>query len=188
MAGVRQFDEQKVFVKVLQHFAHFGSNGTSLKQLADDAGVQRGSLYNAYGSRQGLLERAYASELAVLSRKIDDLLSPSSVVDAVTDLLTYLAARGSHHHLFSQQISNCLMAMTGATAGSKRFELAIDLVRGKVTRRIDIAIAEGVLRLPEPRYVSLLMILIQGVLAEHRALSDEQVDGSQVTQLLTGIF
>ena len=58
MAGVRQFDEAAVIDTALQVFWRQGYGATTMANLADAAGVQRGSLYNAYGGKEELLLRA----------------------------------------------------------------------------------------------------------------------------------
>jgi len=59
MAGVRQFDEQDTFEKSIELFWRKGYAETSMQDLANATGVQRGSLYNAYGSKDALFLRAY---------------------------------------------------------------------------------------------------------------------------------
>jgi len=59
MAGVRQFDEQDTFEKSIELFWRKGYAVTSMQDLANATGVQRGSLYNAYGSKDALFLRAY---------------------------------------------------------------------------------------------------------------------------------
>jgi AcrR family transcriptional regulator len=60
MAGVRQFDEQETFEKSIALFWRKGFAETSMQDLANATGVLRGSLYNAYGSKDELFLRAYA--------------------------------------------------------------------------------------------------------------------------------
>ncbi|RJQ66852.1 TetR/AcrR family transcriptional regulator [Pseudonocardiaceae bacterium YIM PH 21723] len=59
MAGVRQFDEDAVFARTLLTFAERGYRGTSMPDLAAATGVQRGSLYHAYGGKEQLFLRAF---------------------------------------------------------------------------------------------------------------------------------
>lgn len=59
MAGVRQFDEKKVLAEVLDVFWKKGWSYTSMADLANAAGVQRGSLYNAYGGKEELFLLAF---------------------------------------------------------------------------------------------------------------------------------
>lgn len=55
----RQFNDQEVLRIAFEQFWRKGVRGTSLAEIARDAGVQRGSLYNAFGSKEALFLSAY---------------------------------------------------------------------------------------------------------------------------------
>ena len=55
----REFDSDDVLRIAFEQFWRKGVRGTSLSDIARDAGVQRGSLYNAFGSKEELFLRAY---------------------------------------------------------------------------------------------------------------------------------
>ncbi len=55
----RQFEEQEVLDAAFEQFWRKGVRGTSLTDIANEVGVKRGSLYNAYGSKEALFLRAY---------------------------------------------------------------------------------------------------------------------------------
>ena len=55
----REFDHDEVLRIAFDQFWRKGVRGTSLADIARDAGVQRGSLYNAYGSKEALFLVAY---------------------------------------------------------------------------------------------------------------------------------
>ncbi|GHE51463.1 TetR family transcriptional regulator [Camelimonas fluminis] len=59
LAGVRQFDEDTMLEDALALFWSRGVAATSMVDLANATGVQRGSLYNAYGDREAIFLRAY---------------------------------------------------------------------------------------------------------------------------------
>ncbi len=61
MVGVRQFDEQVVLTQALDLFWRKGLRATSMLDLAKITGVQRNSLYNAYGSKEALFLLAFES-------------------------------------------------------------------------------------------------------------------------------
>ncbi len=58
MVGVRQFDEGAVLDTAVDVFWRNGFCATAMADLAEASGVQRGSLYHAYGGKQELLLRA----------------------------------------------------------------------------------------------------------------------------------
>jgi TetR/AcrR family transcriptional repressor of nem operon len=55
----REFDPDDVLRIAFDQFWRKGVRGTSLSDIARDAGVQRGSLYNAFGSKEALFLAAY---------------------------------------------------------------------------------------------------------------------------------
>jgi TetR/AcrR family transcriptional repressor of nem operon len=55
----REFDHDDVLHIAFEQFWRKGVRGTSLSDIARDAGVQRGSLYNAFGSKEALFLCAY---------------------------------------------------------------------------------------------------------------------------------
>lgn len=72
MAGVRQFDEDSAFEQALDTFWAKGFRATSMLDLAKSTGVQRGSLYNAYGDKEEIFLRVferYAERFVAEARK-----------------------------------------------------------------------------------------------------------------------
>lgn len=55
----REFDEDDLLRIAFDQFWRKGIRGTSLSDIARDTGIQRGSLYNAFGSKEALFLRAY---------------------------------------------------------------------------------------------------------------------------------
>lgn len=55
----REFDHDDVLRVAFDQFWRKGVRGTSLSDIARDAGVQRGSLYNVFGSKEALFLQAY---------------------------------------------------------------------------------------------------------------------------------
>src|SRR5258707_2201924 len=59
MVGTRQFDEDALLEAALETFWQNGFAATSMIDVAEATGVQRGSLYNAYGDKERLFLLAY---------------------------------------------------------------------------------------------------------------------------------
>jgi TetR/AcrR family transcriptional repressor of nem operon len=59
MVGTRQFDEDALLEAALKAFWQNGFAATSMIDVAEVTGVQRGSLYNAYGDKEQLFLLAY---------------------------------------------------------------------------------------------------------------------------------
>lgn len=58
MARTREFDIDEAVQKAMEVFWRRGYEGTSVQDLAEATGLGRGSLYAAFGSKQGLYELA----------------------------------------------------------------------------------------------------------------------------------
>lgn len=71
----RQFDNDDVLRIAFGQFWRKGVRGTSLSDIARDAGVQRGSLYNAYGSKEALFLSAYNQYASDYLSSVDKALS-----------------------------------------------------------------------------------------------------------------
>ncbi|MEU4602004.1 TetR/AcrR family transcriptional regulator [Kribbella sp. NPDC023972] len=59
MAGVRQFDEETALRQALEVFWDHGFQRTTMLDLAAGTGVQRGSLYHAYGGKEQIFLKAF---------------------------------------------------------------------------------------------------------------------------------
>jgi TetR/AcrR family transcriptional repressor of nem operon len=64
MARPRNFDEDIVVAQAAQVFGRLGYNAASIDDLVGATGLQRGSLYKAFGSKRNLFELALAAALA----------------------------------------------------------------------------------------------------------------------------
>src|SRR5262249_30906362 len=59
MVGARQFDEREVIAIALDVFWRKRLHDATMQDLATATGVQRGSLYNAYGDKEAIFLRAF---------------------------------------------------------------------------------------------------------------------------------
>jgi TetR/AcrR family transcriptional repressor of nem operon len=64
MARPRNFSEESVLAQAADVFARRGYNATSIDDLLSATGLQRGSLYKAFGSKRNLFEKVLAGALA----------------------------------------------------------------------------------------------------------------------------
>ena len=77
----RKFEEDAVLALAFDSFWRKGVRGTSIADIARDAGVQRGSLYNAYGSKEALFLKAYARYAADYTATISAALATGTLRD-----------------------------------------------------------------------------------------------------------
>jgi len=64
MARPRNFAEETVLAQAADVFARLGYNAASIDDLLTATGLQRGSLYKAFGSKRNLFEKVLAGALA----------------------------------------------------------------------------------------------------------------------------
>jgi len=70
MAGVKQFDRNEVLDRAMSAFWQSGYQATSVQDLVDATGVNRGSLYSTFGDKCGLF-------LAVLDHYTERIAGPT---------------------------------------------------------------------------------------------------------------
>jgi TetR/AcrR family transcriptional regulator, transcriptional repressor for nem operon len=80
----REFDNDDVLRIAFDQFWRKGVRGTSLSDIARDAGVQRGSLYNAFGSKEALFLHAYQRYAAGYVGSIQKVLGSGTLRKRLT--------------------------------------------------------------------------------------------------------
>jgi TetR/AcrR family transcriptional regulator, transcriptional repressor for nem operon len=84
MVGVRQFDEQEVIALALDVFWRKGLHDATMQDLAAATGVQRGSLYNAYGDKEAIFLRAFDQYARDFLESVAKLLAEGDVAERLT--------------------------------------------------------------------------------------------------------
>lgn len=69
MGRRREFDEDEVLEQVMRAFWRHGYANTSIEVLVEATGLNRSSLYNAFGGKEGLYRRAVARYSAQQARR-----------------------------------------------------------------------------------------------------------------------
>lgn len=87
MAGVRQFDEEKTLELALDVFWKKGLGATSMQDLAQATGVQRGSLYNAYQTKEWLFLRVFDRYKVKMLGDMQAMLDHPSINIALRDFI-----------------------------------------------------------------------------------------------------
>jgi TetR/AcrR family transcriptional repressor of nem operon len=80
----REFDHDDVLRIAFDQFWRKGVRGTSLSDIARDAGVQRGSLYNAFGSKEALFLCAYERYASEYLSALQKVLSSGTLRERLT--------------------------------------------------------------------------------------------------------
>lgn len=115
MAGVRQFDEEAVMDAAVEIFWRQGYGETTMADLAKSAGVQRGSLYHAYGDKEALLLRAldhYAARYGDIARAALQEPNPRRAIEGFLD--SHLARMAD-----LANPAGCLMCQTALECGGR---------------------------------------------------------------------
>jgi TetR/AcrR family transcriptional repressor of nem operon len=95
MAGVKQFDQDAVVERAMMLFWRRGYGGTSIQDLEKATRLRRGSLYNAFGDKQGLFVAALKRyESTVGQERIRQLSNPDAY-EAIEGFLNTLVAQMS---------------------------------------------------------------------------------------------
>jgi TetR/AcrR family transcriptional repressor of nem operon len=92
MVGTRQFDEDAMLEVALKTFWQNGFAGTSMIDVAEATGVQRGSLYNAYGDKEQLFLLAFERYAGRLLDSVRQAMSNPDPAVALTALLKGIIA------------------------------------------------------------------------------------------------
>jgi TetR/AcrR family transcriptional regulator, transcriptional repressor for nem operon len=90
MAGVRQFDEEAMLEQALELFWQKGFANTTMQDLAAATGVQRGSLYNAYGNKDTLFLKVFERYRLAFLEQMRDALAPPNLRDALRSFFDFV--------------------------------------------------------------------------------------------------
>ena len=109
----RKFDEGKVLALALQRFRTHGFASTSLDDLAEATGVNRPSLYAAFGDKKALYLAALARTRAWLEASFDALIAADYALEPMLKALFHNAIQG---YLTGENgPSGCIAINTAAT-------------------------------------------------------------------------
>lgn len=91
MGRPRAFEDDEVVERAMEEFWTRGYAATSPAQLAECAGIAKGSLYNAFGSKRELFERALDHYDRMGAELVTDFLSrPGTTREVIGDYLRHL--------------------------------------------------------------------------------------------------
>jgi AcrR family transcriptional regulator len=93
MVGTRKFNEEDVLNIAIDVFSRKGFNATTMLDLANETGVQRGSLYNAYQNKDVLFLKAFSHYTDKFLMFIEGELQNPDAKEAFTQLLKTVVER-----------------------------------------------------------------------------------------------
>ena len=174
MAGIRQFNEEQTLDRALEVFWRKGFGATSMPELAEATGVQRGSLYNAYGDKQGLFLAVFARYKLGFLTAAGETLHPADTREALKAFFTFAIASMKSGEAARGCLSTKTTVDENATAEPIR-----DVLRGMVDGLEDL-LAERLRRATEPLALPvedaarLLVTLTRGIVVIERLYPDAQ--------------
>lgn len=171
MAGVRQFDEEQVLADALTLFWQKGFVGTSMQELAAATGVQRGSLYNAYGGKEALFIAAYRCYLAKYMQGIKKALAQPQLKDALAALFDFSI------NLIRTDRRGCLTTKTATSESAtpaihEALRAQMDNLKACITERLMQSPQE--LALPVADAALLLLTHTRGIVVMERLYDDPE--------------
>lgn len=176
----RKFDIDSALDKALDVFCSKGYEATSLSDITDALGINRPSLYAAFGNKEELFEKALARYMQRNIAYLGEVLNEKTSYEVVkqmlhqtVELLTSLeASRG------------CLVIQSSISAGLEENGIQQKLIEGlaandlRIKKRFDRAIEEGDL----PASIN-SMALAQYVTTLHKGMSMQVANGASKEEL-----
>jgi len=114
MARPRAFDEEEVIDKAVEVFWAKGYEATSMQDLINAMGIQRGSLYGTFGGKQNLfLKSLKRYSVTVVSKLLEILESKPSAVESIELFFSQLV----EHLLTAGELRSCLITNSAIERG-----------------------------------------------------------------------
>jgi TetR/AcrR family transcriptional regulator, transcriptional repressor for nem operon len=190
MAGVRQFDEGQALEKALGLFWLKGYSATSMQDLAEVTGIQRGSLYNAYQNKETLFLRVFGVYRERYVGQMREALDKPGLRESLRSFFTYAITSMTT----GEPTRGCLSTKTALGTedldGAVREALKdlLDDIEQVLYERLSRPDHEGQLTLPPRQAARLIVTLTRGIVVIERVYQDEKrlrsVADMQITLLL----
>ncbi len=114
MARPITFNEEDVIDKAVEVFWAKGYEATSMQELVDAMGIQRGSLYAAFGSKQQLFLKSLSRYGVVVVKKLLEILeSKPSAIESIELFFSQLV----EHLLTAGALRSCLITNSAIERG-----------------------------------------------------------------------
>lgn len=176
MAGVRQFDESLALDKALALFWQKGYAATSMQELAEATGVQRGSLYNAYGDKATLFLRVFDVYRERFVGQMREALDKPKVRDALRSFFGCVIASMTT----GMPTRGCLSTKTAVGTedldGPMRevLKALLDDIEQALFDRLSREDQQAQLALPPRQAARLIVTFTRGLVVVERVYQDEK--------------
>ncbi len=141
----RSFDIDEALDKALKVFWKKGYEGTSMPDLTEAMGINRPSLYAAFGNKEELFRKAVDRYTEKSKAMMAEALSAPSARDAVERFLRSVAEAST----CAQNPRGCLLVQGALSCGDTAESIRLELVKRRATseaelcRRLERAKEEG---------------------------------------------
>lgn len=165
MARTRSFDEAEILWGAMDAFRRQGFAGVSIKQLEQATGLSSGSIYNAYGDKEGVFRAALAQYVdAFVAERVQTFAGPAATLDDLEQLFLSMLRAPLADGYGCLVINSAVEFGPGPSIASEGIRKGLGLVasgiRAVLTREIGAHQA--------PIAAQQLMLLYQGVLVQAR--------------------
>ena len=141
MVGVRQFDEQEVIAIALDVFWQKGLHDATMQDLAAATGVQRGSLYNAYGDKEAIFLRAFDQYAEGFLAAVENALAEGNVAARLKNLMDMIVVNMTS----GSPQRGCLTTRTAlnAAVSSEAVRARVQALLGRLEQLVSKAISSA---------------------------------------------
>ena len=189
MSGRKQFDEDQVLDAAMTAFWRDGFEATSIAELEHATGLNKSSLYNAYGSKEGLYGRCLARFSELYGRRLQAELEDTDFRTGVEAFFTRLLSRLEDGGVPNGCMSTMAAMELGGADGElgQRVEANLEWMRQAFKASCARAVAAG--EVPKDTdcdaIAAMLLAMTRGVAVLNRGHSDPEVVRSAVRGVLS---
>lgn len=176
MAGVRQFNEDQVLERALELFWLKGYANTTMQDLAEATGVQRGSLYNAYGDKETLFLKIFDRYRTTYVGQMREALDRPKLRDALRSFFEYAISSMTT----GKPTRGCLS--TKAALGTEVLDETLQAALRQLLDDIEAALMERLscdkqadrLLIPARQAARLIVTITRGLVVIERIYADDK--------------
>ncbi len=147
MSRPAEFDRNEVLQAAMSVFWKYGYEASSISKLLEEMQINRGSLYAAFGDKDGLFQEVMSVYVDSLGEWLSILKETENPVQAIEHFYEWAFVL----HDFKTITRGCLLFNTVSELNARRPDLAaeakqyLDAVRGLLHQRVEQAVAQGYL-------------------------------------------
>jgi AcrR family transcriptional regulator len=173
-----QQNHDRILEAAAAAFAREGAD-TSLKAIAQEAGVGIGTLYRRFPTRDDLIEATYRDQTARLCRRADALLAKTTPLLALRQWMDGFVDYMTTKHGMAEALPSILAAREGLRGSSR------DLLRTAIATLLGAGIADGALR--DDVAADDVMMALGGITLISENEHDRELAGRLLDLLMAGL-